>query len=149
MRHAWYILPSIAAVLLAFTAVFWGCGKGEGGDGVDSSAAEQELIKNLEGKRAERLVVADARTKAVREMESLVAKARTELAKRGIEKPSDDELKAEIEGHPDAYPGWKELYAQVEKLNGDYSAKLKEAQDAVREKMLREHRVVPGVPAKK
>ncbi len=148
LRKAWFILP-FAAALVAVFAYYALRGKGGEESTVSEEAALQEHYAELKAKRAERIPIANERAKAVKAMEDIIAQARNALAANGVEKPTDDELKAEIEGHPEKYPEWKELYAKVERLNSEYSAKLRETQAAVREQMKRSGVQVPGAPRAK
>ncbi len=148
LHKAWFILP-FAAVLVAVFAYYALRGKGGEESEVSEEAALQEHYAELKAKRAERIPIANERAKAVKAMEDIIAQARNSLAANGVEKPTDDELKAEIEGHPEKYPEWKELYARVLRLNSEYSAKLRESQAAVREHMARSGVKVPGAPQPK
>ncbi len=143
LRKAWFILP-LAAALIAFAAYFALRGKGGGESVVSEEAALQEHYAELGRLRADRLPVANERAKAVKAMEDIIEQAKNALAAAGVEKPSEGQIKAEIEGHPEKYPEWKELYAKVERLNSEYSAKLRETQAAVREQMKRSGVQVPG-----
>ena len=148
LRKAWFILP-LAAALIALAAYFALRGKGGGESVVSEEAALQEHYAELAQLRADRLPVANERAKAVKAMEGIIEQAKNALAAAGVEKPSDEQLKAEIEGHPEKYPEWKGLYAKVERLNSEYSAKLRETQAAVREQMKRSGVQVPGAPRAK
>lgn len=148
LRKAWFILP-LAAALIALAAYFALRGKGGGESVVSEETSLQEHYAELEKMRKERLPIANERVKVVKEMEAIIAEARNALAAAGVENPSDAQLKAEIEGHPEKYPEWKNLYAKVEKLNSEYSAKLRETQAAVREHMRRSGVAVPGAPRPK
>lgn len=148
LRKAWFILP-FAAALIALAAYFALRGKDGGESVVSEETSLQEHYAELEKMRKERLPIANERVKVVKEMEAIIAEARNALAAAGVENPSDAQLKAEIEGHPEKYPEWKNLYAKVEKLNSEYSAKLRETQAAVREQMRRSGVAVPGAPRAK
>ena len=148
LRHAWYILPLAAAAVALLALLLWR-GKGEGQGAVSEEAALEEYYAGLENIRRERLPIAAERAKAVKAMEEIVAQAKNALAAEGVADPSDEALKAEIEGHPEKYPEWKSLHAKVEKLNSEYSEKLKETQAAVREQMKRSGVQVPGAPRAK
>lgn len=139
----------LAAALIALAAYFALRGKGGGESVVSEETSLQEHYAELEKMRKERLPIANERVKVVKEMEAIIAEARNALAAAGVENPSDAQLKAEIEGHPEKYPEWKNLYAKVEKLNSEYSAKLRETQAAVREHMRRSGVAVPGAPRPK
>ena len=145
LRKAWFILP-LAAALIALAAYLVWRGRGGGEVAVSEEAALQAHYAELAKKRTERLPVANERVKAVKAMEAIIAEAKNALAAGGTENPSDEQLKAEIEGHPEKYPEWKKLHARVEELNGEYSAKLKEMQAVVREHMQRTGAAVPGAP---
>ena len=137
LRKAWFILP-LAAALIALAAYLVWRGRGGGEVAVSEEAALQAHYAELAKKRTERLPVANERV--------IIAEAKNALAAGGTENPSDEQLKAEIEGHPEKYPEWKKLHARVEELNGEYSAKLKEMQAVVREHMKRTGAAVPGAP---
>ena len=149
LRKAWFILPCVAAVaaLVAFF-VMRGRGGGAASGGPASEEAEQrEYYARLKEKRAERLPLASERVKTAKAMEAIIAEARNALVAGGVESPTDEQLKSEIEGHPERYPAWKELHAKMVELNSEFSAKLSEAQGVVRERMKRTGADVPG-PAK-
>ena len=147
LRHGWYIVPLAVAAVLAFSAAFTGCGKGAGDDSAAKREAEErEFLAQMKEKHAARGKVAGARYKAVQEMEAIVEKARAALKEAGAAEITDDLLKVEIESHPERYPRWKELYAEVERLNAEYSAKSREAQEAMRARILKEGRAIPGGP---
>ena len=133
-----------AALLIALAAYFALRGRGEGESVVSSEASLDEYYAGLEKLHAERMPVAHERTRAVKAMEAIIDQARNALAAGGVENPSDEQLKVEIEGHPEKYPEWKELHAKVTRLNSEYSAKLRETQAAVRERMKRTGADVPG-----
>lgn len=139
----------LAAAVIALTALFLSRGRRGGEDSVSEEAGLQEHYRDLAKMRAERLPIANERAKAVKAMEDIIEQAKNALAANGVENPKDAELKAEIEGHPEKYPEWKELYAKVERLNGEYSAKLREMQAEVRAHMARAGVNVPGVPQAK
>lgn len=143
LRKAWFILPFAAALTVLAVYLAWR-GRGEGECEVSEEAALEQYYAELNKKRAERLPLANERARAVRAMEAIIAEAKNALAAAGVENPSDEQLKAEIEGHPEKYPEWKSLHAKVEKLNSEYSEKLKETQAAVREHMKRTGVKVPG-----
>ena len=143
LRKAWFILP-FAAALIALAAYFALRGKDGGESVVSEETSLDEHYAELAKLRAERLPVANERAKAVKAMEAIIAEAKNALAAAGVENPSNDQLKAEIEGHPEKYPKWKELYARVEQLNREFSAKLRESQAVVREHMKRSGVKVPG-----
>ena len=141
-------MPSAAAVV-AISAFFALRGKNGGEVAVSSEAAMEEHYADLKKIRATRVPIANERAKAVQAMEAIIAEARNALAAGGVENPSDDALKAEIEGHPERYPEWKGLYEKVVRLNEEYDAKQREMQAAVRAYMVRTGVKVPGVPQRK
>ena len=148
LRHAWYILPLAAVAVALFALLLWR-GKGEGQGAVSEEAALEEYYAGLENIRRERLPIAAERAKAVKAMEEIVAQAKNALAAEGVADPSDEALKAEIEGHPEKYPEWKGLHERVSELNRQYSAELRKMQGAVRERMKSAGVQVPGAPAAK
>jgi len=144
LRKAWFILP-FAAVVVAVLAFFAIRAKNGGDGAVSGEAALDEHYAELAKMRAERIPIANERAKAVKAMEAIIEQAKNALAAEGVENPSDEALKAEIEGHPEKYPEWKDLYAKVESLNREFSAKLAEIQAEVRRHMVRTGVKVPGV----
>ena len=149
LRKAWFILP-LAAVAIALAALFLSRGRRGGEASVSEEAGLQEHYAKLDKMRKEdRLPIVKERAKAVKAMEDIIEQAKNALAANGVENPKDEEIKAEIEGHPEKYPEWKELYAKVERLNEEYSAKQREMQAEVRAQMVRSGVAVPGAPQAK
>ena len=149
LRKAWFILP-LAAALIALAAYFASRGKDGGESVVSEETTMEEHYAELDKMRTEgRLPIVKERAKAVKAMEAIIAEARNALAAGGVENPSDAQLKAEIEGHPEKYPEWKDLHAKVTRLNEEYVAKQREMQAAVREHMKRTGVVLPGTPREK
>lgn len=146
LRKAWFILPCIA-VAVALVAFLLTRGRGTAVQSAsDVDGGDEAYYAKLAAKRAERLPIAAERAKTAREMEAIIAEARNSLASEGVESPTDEQLKKEIEGHPEKYPAWKELHAKMLKLNSEFSAKLAEAQGIARERMVRSGVQVPGMP---
>lgn len=83
---------------------------------------------------AQRNRAAGARVKIAQQMEELVARARAALPKDA----SDEQVKAELEGHPEKYPGWKALSEALLKANAKLDKAAADARDTVRARILQE-----------
>ena len=110
-------------------------------DRTKDPAYRQELLDIQKDRN--RLV--KARQKTVSEMESVIAKARAALPAGA----TDEEVKAELDGHPEKYPEWKGLNEKIAKDNAAIEGSLKDAQSRVRARILKElgPRAKPQMPA--
>ncbi len=84
-----------------------------------------------------------ARNETVSEMEAVIAKARAALPAGA----TDEEVKAELDGHPEKYPDWKSLTEKIVKDNAAIEDSLKDAQSRVRARILKE--LGPGAKPQK
>ena len=86
------------------------------GDAPLARTDDTAYFSRLEESRTRYLAESASRRQIVAEMEGLIVEARAALG----EGATDDDVKAELEGHPEKYPRWKELWdanlAAVERL---------------------------------
>ena len=131
-RAAW-IAVVLAMVVVAVVVVLCvrGCRRGSDGyDRVQDSTYEQELKDVMEARKP----LVRARNKTVSEMKGVIAKARAALPAGA----SDEEVKAELDGHPEKYPEWKGLSEQILRDNAAIEGSLKDAQSRVRARIMKE-----------
>ena len=140
---AW--IAVLAALLLAGLAVVLcirGCAGGATDQGYDRTkdpAYRQELLDILKNRKP----LVKARNETVSEMEAVIAKARAALPNGA----TDEEVKAELDGHPEKYPEWKSLNEKIAKDNAAIEDSLKDAQSRVRARILKE--LGPGAKPQK
>lgn len=123
---------ALGLFLLAFT--FVGCEKEA--DSVkpiprSKDAVYQQELKDL---HQEQWQANKARVETIDAMEKLIAQARAALPKDA----TSEQIKAELEGHPEKYPAWKDLHAQAESNAVAHAENLKKARAVVRSRILKE-----------
>ena len=131
-RTAW-IAVALAMVVLAVVVVLCvrGCrGGSEGYDRTKDPAYVQELKDVLEARKP----LVKARNQTVSEMKDVIAKARAALPAGA----SDEEVKAELDGHPEKYPEWKGLSEKIVRDNAAIEGSLKDAQSRIRARIMKE-----------
>ena len=140
------LIAVIAVLLVAGLAVLCvrGCRKEQPSPTYDRTkdpAYRQELLDIQKNRKP----LVKARNETVSEMEALIAKARAALPAGA----TDEEVKAELDGHPEKYPEWKGLYERIVKENAAIEGSLKDAQSRVRARILKElgPRAKPQKPA--
>ena len=131
-RFAWI---AIALALAALAVVVALCVRGrrsgsEGYDRTQDPAYAQELKDVIEARKA----LVKARNETVSEMKDVIAKARAALPAGA----SDEDVKAELDGHPEKYPEWKGLSEQILRDNAAIEDSLKDAQSRVRARVMKE-----------
>lgn len=94
------------------------------------SAYQQEL----EGVIKDRNGLVKARRETASGMEAVIAKARQALPAGA----TDADVKAELDGHPEKYPEWKDLNDKIAKDNAAVEDSLKDAQSRVRARLMKE-----------
>ena len=144
-RVAW-IAVALAMVVLAVVVALCvrGCrGGSEGYDRTQDPAYVQELKDVIEARKA----LVKARNETVSEMKDVIAKARAALPADA----TDEDVKAELDGHPEKYPEWKGLSEQILRDNAAIEDSLKDAQSRVRARIMKElgprakpQKVAPG-----
>lgn len=144
-RFAWIaVLVALLAVGLAVVLCMRGCAgrpADSGYDRTEDSAYGQELQDVLKARKT----LVKARHHTVSEMEAVIAKARAALPQGA----TDEEVKAELDGHPEKYPEWKGLNEKIAKDNAAIEDSLKDARSRVRARVLKElgPRAKPQKPA--
>ena len=131
-RAAW-IAVALALVVLAVVVALGvrGCRGGSTGyDRTQDPAYTHELKDVLEARKP----LVKARNQTVSEMKAVIAKARAALPAGA----SDEDVKAELDGHPEKYPEWKGLSEQILRDNAAIEGSLKDAQSRVRARIMKE-----------
>ena len=91
----------------------------------------QEALKQA---RVQQNAKSAVRARVVSQMQELIERARAALPKGA----SDEQVRAEIEGNPEKYPGWKALSAALTKANAGIEKEMAGARDVVRARILKE-----------
>jgi len=141
-RAAWIavLLALVALAAVVVTLCVRGCRRGPAGDDrTKDSAYAQELKDVLEARKP----LVKARNQTASEMKDVIAKARAALPAGA----TDEEVKAELDGHPEKYPGWKGLSEQILRDNAAIEGSLKDAQSRVRARIMKEQG--PGAKSQK
>ena len=131
-RAAWLAVALAMAVLAVVVALcVRGCrGGSEGYDRTQDPAYAQELKDVLEARKP----LVKARNQTASEMKDVIAKARAALPAGA----TDEEVKAELEGHPEKYPEWKGLSEKIVQDNAAIEGSLKDAQSRIRARIMKE-----------
>ena len=142
MRKFAKVFPGTVA--MALLAALWGCdGRKEApapaapapkAQVYESRQQDPEYKAQLETIQTEEKQVARRHAYAVSGLEALIAKARKVVGANA----TDDQVKAEIEAHPERYVGWKELQARLQASNAEIENQLEKARVNVRARILRE-----------
>lgn len=146
-RYAFAWVPVLIILLVAGLIALLcirGCGKGETPPAYDRTK-DETYRQELKDVIANRKPLVKARNETVSEMEAVIAKARAALPAGA----TDDEVKAELEGHPEKYPEWKSLNEKIAKDNKAIEDSLKDAQSRVRARLMKElgPKAMPQKPA--
>lgn len=131
-RAAW-IAVLLAMVVLAVVVALCvrGCRRGPAGDDRTKDLAyAQELKDVLEARKP----LVKARNQTASEMKDVIAKARAALPAGA----TDEEVKAELDGHPEKYPEWKGLSEKIVQDNAAIEGSLKDAQSRIRARIMKE-----------
>ena len=140
-RAAW-IAVALAVVVLAVVVALCVRGRRGGSEGYDRTkdpAYVQELTDVIEARKP----LVKARNETVSGMKALIAKARAALPAGA----TDEEVKAELDGHPEKYPEWKELSEKIVQDNAAIEGSLKDAQSRIRARIMKE--LGPGAKPQK
>ena len=95
---------------------------------------DPQYVKQLEDVRTGLKAPAKASNEVKSEMMKVIAAARANLPKDA----TDEQVKAELDAHPEKYPTWKDLEAKNGAVNADIEKKLEDAQKIVRARILKE-----------
>ena len=128
-RAAW-IAVALALAVLAVVLVLCVRRCRTGYDRTKDDVYRQELQDVMESRKP----LVRARNKTVSDMKAVIAKARASLPADA----TDEDVKAELDGHPEKYPEWKGLSEQIAKDNAAIEGSLKDAQSRVRARIMKE-----------
>lgn len=133
------LAPLPAALLLLFSASIAGCGKPQSSEKSPSSAADDRRKDSIYQKQLAEVVkerngLAGKNADNVAAMKKVVAAARANLPKDATE----EAVEAELDGHPERYPEWKNLKAAIAADNAAMEEHQKKARDLVRARILKE-----------
>jgi len=131
-RAAW-IAVALAMAALAVVVVLCVRGCRRGPEGYDRTK-DPEYVNELKDVIEARKPLVKARNQTVAEMKDVIAKARAALPAGA----SDEEVKAELDGHPEKYPEWKGLSEQILRDNAAIEDSLKDAQSRIRARIMKE-----------
>ncbi len=126
------IAPFATVAMMIVLTAFVGCEKksevyATRGD----DPAYRKALKETRVRQGEKVGVRD---RVVSQMQELVARARAALPKNA----TDEQVKAELDGNPQKYPGWKALSAALAKTDADLEAEMAKARNTVRARILKE-----------
>ncbi len=127
--------PLFAVPLVLLLLCFCGCEdkKPEVSEG-PARLQDPQYVKQLEDVRTGLKAPAKISNQVKSEMAKVIAAARANLPKGA----TDEQVKAELEGHPEKYPAWKDLEAKNGAVNADIEKKLADAQKLVRARILKD-----------
>lgn len=127
--------PLFAVPLVLLLLCFCGCEdkKPEVSEG-PARMQDAQYLKQLDEVRAGVKSVARTSNSVKAEMRKVIAQARANLPKDA----TDEQIKAELENHPEKYPAWKELVAKNDSVNAEIEKKAEDAQKIVRARILKE-----------
>ena len=131
-NFAKYAIIALAALAAIAAAVYFLRSSGRGGG--DGRTGDPEYAQELKDVMERRKPLVRERNATVARMQAVIDRARAALPPGA----TDDEVKAELEGHPDKYPEWKGLNEKIAKDNAAVEGSLKEAQARVRARIMRE-----------
>lgn len=134
MSQKWLKAP-LFAVLWVFCALWMtGCTDEKKLDRKPSRTKDPVYQQQLKDSLQEQKQINKARFAVERELEAVVAQARAALPKDA----TDEQVKAELDGHPEKYPTWKKLHAKAEEGVAAHAASVKKARDLVRARILKD-----------
>lgn len=131
-RAAW-LAVALAMAALAVVVVLCVRGCRRGPEGYDRTK-DPEYANELKDVLAARKPLVKARNETVSGMKALIAKARAALPAGA----TDEDVKAELDGHPEKYPEWKGLSEQILRDNAAIEDSLKDAQSRIRARIMKE-----------
>ena len=134
-RTVWIALAlALAAAAIAVLLCMRGRGKAQTPAPAYDRTADAAYQQELEGIIKDRNGLVKARRQTVSGMEAVIAKAREALPAGA----TDADVKAELDGHPEKYPEWKDLNEKIAKDNAAIEDSLKDAQSRVRARLMKE-----------
>ena len=126
------LTPFAAAVLVLVFAALTGCD--DKPKVYTDRQQDPSYQKELKGTVESQKTLAKSQAKIAAQMERLVTRARAALP----EGATDDEIRAELDGHPEKYPGWKTLSATFAEVNASMEKELANARSIVRRRIQKE-----------
>lgn len=126
--------PLAAVSLLLVLAVLTGCRKEQEKPVYTSRTRDPAYKQELQGTIDRQTQTAKVRAQLVRQMDLLAARARAALPAGA----TDEQVKAELDGNPTKYPGWKTLSDEFAKVNATAEKELANARSIVRRRIMKE-----------
>lgn len=123
--------PLVAVVILLLLAPFCGCEKKKAGY---SRSNDEAYINSLKATIDKRNQTAIARSRINQQIEQFRGRARKALPKDA----SDAQIRAELDGNPAKYPGWKEISEAAVKMTAREEQEQAEAAALVRRRLMKE-----------
>ncbi len=139
MKH-WLVqslAPFATVAVVVGIAAFCGCEKKpcEKKPEVYTVRGEDPVYQNaLRETRMRQNEQAAVRARIEPQLQELVARARAALPKDA----TDEQVRAELEAHPERYPGWKALSSALVKANAKLEQEMARARATVRARILKE-----------
>ena len=126
------LTPFATVVLMLVFMVLMGCNNKP--KVYTDRSKDPSYEKELKGTAARQQSLAQSHAKISAQIERLQARARAALP----EGASDAQVKAELDGHPEKYPGWKTLSASLTDVNASMEKELANARSIVRRRIQKE-----------
>ena len=126
--------PLSAVSFLLVLAVFSGCRKEQDKPVYASRTRDPAYKQELQGVIDQRTQTAKTLYKLKKQMDLLAARARAALPAGA----TDEQAKAELDGNPAKYPGWKILSAEFAKVSAAAEKELADARSLVRRRIMKE-----------
>lgn len=134
MKH-WLVqslAPFATVAVVVGIAAFCGCEKKPE---VYTVRGEDPVYrKTLHETRTRQNEQAAVRARIEPQLKELIARARAALPKDA----TDEQVRAELEAHPERYPGWKALSGALAKANANLEQEMARARATVRARILKE-----------
>lgn len=128
--------PRLTVALLVCALFIGGCGKeeSESVSAVASRMNDPAYVAQLQDVQQERNTIASKNRRTTDALQKLIASARANLPAGA----KDEAVMAELEGHPEKYPQWKELNAALAAENTAFEENRQRAMRTVRARILQE-----------
>lgn len=123
----------LGATVILFTA-FSGCEKGSKPTTPIDRTEDPAYTEMLKKSRSEQVEIAKGRQSIARNMERMRQRARDVLGKDATEA----QVAAELDAHPEKYPGWRELKARAQESEQKMKAVNEKTRAAIRARILKE-----------
>lgn len=127
--------PRLTVALLVCAVFAGGCGKeSESASAAESRMNDPAYVAQLQDVQQERNKIASKNRRTTDALQKLIASARANLPAGA----KDEAVMAELEGHPEKYPQWKELNAALAAENTAFEENRQRAMRTVRARILQE-----------